>query len=394
MARNYSATIPGNYITHWMNLFTKATEQKRYERIPYDQWKRLKQLSQCDKVRVECIKDPTLADLYSIKIGSLKFSCSDDGKSFCDFFSNLLSGKEGDPVEINWKPEVPTNMLTDEIHNILNSNKDITGSIYMNVDSVPTISTTSTAGSVTIPYGKFYNDYTNCITSDFDDFKEELRRLTNSVNELKEKTKEKSMNTNTNEMFNFDFGVVNDHKIRMSMYGYAIPNKTGKYVAYDVEHQRMMDVQILNFDCANMFYKIPKPLTKVLPGDVIFHNGVPMFVIYVDDARFTVIDPQEGTEKTILPSHSPFGFDYATCLVSLMDGFDMPADDENPFGNMLPLILMNNGQNSNQMLPLFLMMNGKLDMSNPMMLLALSGDNGLDMNNPFMAMALMKMFDK
>ena len=77
-----------------------------------------------------------------------------------------------------------------------------------------------------------------------------------------------------------------------------------------------------------------------------------------------------------------------------MDTFDVPADDDNPFGNMLPFILMSNGQTSNQSLPLLMLMNGKMDMDNPMMLLALSGNNNFDMNNPFMVMAMMKMFNK
>ena len=138
-------------------------------------------------------------------------------------------------------------------------------------------------------------------------------------------------------------------------------------------------------------------LTKITFGDVVFHNGVPMFVcdINEDRTRFTVIDPKEGTEKTILPAHSPFGFDYLTCLVSLMDSFDMPADENNPFGNMLPLLLMSNGQTSDQTLPLYLMMNGdgNLEWNNPYMLMAMSNSK-MDMNNPLMMMAMMKMFNK
>jgi hypothetical protein len=71
----------------------------------------------------------------------------------------------------------------------------------------------------------------------------------------------------------------------------------------------------------------------------------------------------------------------------------MPASEDNPFGNMLPLIVMNNSKTSDQTLPLMLLMHGKMDMSNPLMLLALSGNN-LNTNNPLMIMAMMKMFDK
>ncbi len=210
--------------------------------------------------------------------------------------------------------------------------------------------------------------------------------------------KEEKNSMNTNNIFDFDFGVVpEDQKIRMSMYGYAIPNEAGKYVSYDAKNNCMMDVQILNFNCTGMFYKIPKPLSKINVSDVIFHNGIPMFVreISEDKKRLTVIDPREGTEKSILPAYSPFGFDYITTLVSLMDSFDNePANKDNPFGKMLPFVLMNNGQTADQTLPLLFMMNGKMSIDNPMMLLALSGNNNLNINNPLMLMAMMKMFDK
>ena len=142
---------------------------------------------------------------------------------------------------------------------------------------------------------------------------------------------------------------------------------------------------------------LQKPLTKITYGDVVFHNGIPMFVCGINEerTRFTVIDPKEGAEKTILPAHSPFGFDYLTCLVSLMDSFDMPADENNPFGNMLPLLFMSNGQTSDQTLPLYLMMNseGNLEFNNPYMLMAMSNGN-MNMNNPLIVMAMMKMFNK
>lgn len=242
--------------------------------------------------------------------------------------------------------------------------------------------TTNTTTATTIAYGNAYT-YTNY---------DQLKDLEKRIDKLENKEKENNMKTN--DMFNFDFGPVSGNFIRMSMYGYAVPNSAGKFVSYDIEHKRIMDVQILNFNCEGMFYKIPKPLTKVVEGDVVFHNNVPMFVIDADDGKFTVIDPHEGVEKTILPAHSPFGFDYMTCLVSLMDGFDVPANEDNPFGNMLPFILMSNGQTSDQTLPLMMMMNGKVEFDNPMMLAMLFGNNGFKMDNPFMAMAMMKMLNK
>ena len=227
-----------------------------------------------------------------------------------------------------------------------------------------------------------------------DEFAERIKNIEFKIND-----KEKIMaipNFTDNTVFNFDFGPVNNSRLRMSMYGYAIPNVTGKYVSYDVENDQMMDVQILNFNCDGMFYKVPKALSKIDVGDVVFHNGVPVFVENVDGNRLKVIDPKDGTEKTIMPAQSPFGFDYVTTLVSLVDGFcgECDPDEDNPFGNMLPFLFMSNGDMKNNLLPLMLMGEGKMDFSNPLMLLALSGDSKMDMNNPLMIMAMMKGFNK
>ena len=200
-----------------------------------------------------------------------------------------------------------------------------------------------------------------------------------------------------NDFFNFDFGPVNGNDIRMSMYGYAIRNEGGKYVSYDADNDRIMDVQILNFNGSGLFYKVPKALSAISEGDVVFHNNVPVFVTNVDDNRLDVIDPKDGTQKTILPAHSPFGFDYVTTLISIVDSFagEKEADAENPFGKMLPFVLMGDANLSENMLPLMLMANGKMDFSNPLMLMMLcGGQSGFNANNPLMMMALMNGFNK
>lgn len=246
-------------------------------------------------------------------------------------------------------------------------------------------------------YNYIYDNSIAGTISGVDELRQQFKEMNKNIDALKQKMedKDKMTNTNMNNMFNFDFGPINQNTLRMSMYGYAIPNRDGKYVSYDVEHDRLMDVQVLNFNCDNMFYKVPKPLNKISDGDIVFHNGIPMFVEDVSDNRLTVIDPQDGTEKTILALQSPFGFDYITTLVSLMDGFcgDCEPDEDNPFGNILPFLLMSNNGDMNNTLPLLMMMNGKMDFDNPMMLLAMSNGN-FDTTNPLMLMALMKSFNK
>lgn len=426
MIKHYT-DISGNYLKSWLKGFENAVENGRFKKIPYIVWKELKRLSDLDKIRFYC--DTTESgSVYSFKFGLL--SIEPKNNDFGKYLENCMLGVEKDKIfsQLNWHNEGD-----EEVKHVGTLNFDVGGNLYVDgklqegieIQSIHT----SADGSYTVKTngGNYYGnnnvwtnatnttvrpdnvasnstvikandcvngavtiDYGNWVTNDINTIKDDVDKLKKAVYNTEEKNK-----MNTNDMFNFDFGPVSDSKIRMSMYGYAIPNSEGKYVAYDIEHERMMDVQILNFNCTGMFYKIPKPIHKVTYGDVVFHNGVPMFVtdIYDDHTRLVAIDPREGTEKTILPAHSPFGFDYIVTLVSLMDSFDVPADEENPFGNMLPLIMMSNGKTSDQTLPLLFMMNGKMDMDNPLMLMALCGNN-LDTNNPLMVMAMMKMFDK
>ena len=400
MATTYFADIPGNYIKGWLRDFDKATKEKKYQRIEYKIWRELDHLTTANKIKIEAeINSSNTFNKFTFYYPTTEskpyITLIPKENQFAQFISDWMGGvKDKNKSEILWHKDSDC-----QINNV-KINCDDTITINTNFGTVHTISSDPCW------------DWNNlAICASVDTYNDKINEMVESLTKLNtavfdsdgniiftEKENNNSMattNNTLNNMFNFDFGPVDGDFIRMSVYGYAIRNTDNKYVSYDVEHNRMMDVQILNFNCAGIFYKVPKPLNKIVVGDVVFHNGVPMFVREVseDHARFTVIDPEEGTEKSILPAHSPFGFDYLTTLISLMDGFDMPASEDNPFGNMLPLILMNNSKTSDQTLPLMLMMNGKMDMSNPLMLLALS-DNNLNANNPLMIMGMMKMFDK
>ena len=177
---------------------------------------------------------------------------------------------------------------------------------------------------------------------------------------------------------NFDFGSYKTDSIRISTYGMAIKNKSGKWVSYDKNTHRLMDVDILNFeiDSSKIFYKIPKAVEKIIPGDVVLHNNRPMFVeVLRDDGKFDVIDPVEGTAITILAPVSPFGFTYLTQIACLMDALP-EASNENPFGSFLPFILSSDGNNN---LPLMMMLMGNDFDLDPMMMMALTGKSDMAM---------------
>ena len=193
-----------------------------------------------------------------------------------------------------------------------------------------------------------------------------------------------------NKMMKFDFGPV-DSSVHMSMYGMAIKNASGTYVAYDANSKQIMDVDILNFEGANKFiYKMPATLSQIAAGDVVIHARKPMFVQEVrNDNRLSVMDIFDGEEKTIVPAKSPFGFDFVTKVVSLFD-FNGSADASNPFGNMLPLLLLSDSKTAGDrdMLLMYMMMSGNTNFAaNPMMLYALMSKN--DKTNDMLPFLLM-----
>ena len=210
--------------------------------------------------------------------------------------------------------------------------------------------------------------YANSATSNLSDY----------IYETKPKTTQKENNKMDNKIFNFDFGLVKGDNIRMSMYGLAIKNRDGNYVAWDKVNENIMNVDILNFNGDGLMYKIPVAIKDIKDGDIVIHNKVPMFVLEVFDKSLDVIDIYSGERKSIILSRSPFGFDFATKVISLIDfgaiGGATPSED-NPFGNMWPLLMLGDSSSIDPMM-LALMCAGKGDCANPMMMYALLASKG------------------
>ena len=217
--------------------------------------------------------------------------------------------------------------------------------------------------------------------------------LNQKENENKKGSYDMNNFSNLNNIFpNADFGPVNSDMVRLSPHGIAI-NANGKWQAYDTESDNIIDVTPMNFNCANVIYKMPVGINQIKVGDSILHAGKPMFVLKVMNEdeerkmRLTAIDIINAEEKTICPIKSVFGFNFYTklvCLIDMVGGFQ--ANEQNPFGNFLPWLLMSDlDQKSNDILPLLLMSGQKLDMSDPLVIMALCGS---DYNNllPFMLM--------
>ena len=185
------------------------------------------------------------------------------------------------------------------------------------------------------------------------------------------KEKKEDKNNMANE---FDFGPYEGSNIRLSTYGIALKNKTGKWVSYDKDKKRLMDVDVLNIpvDTKKLVYKVPKAVDDVDEGDVVIHNGNLVIIEKKQgEGRFLAVDPIAGTEYVILPAVSPFGFDYLTTIISLAS-YLPAADKKNPFGSMLPLMLST--KDNNGLLMSLLLRDNMYNLDPTVLALMLSGD--------------------
>ena len=259
--------------------------------------------------------------------------------------------------------------------------------------SAATLTNTSTITGDSINTTKIYQSnidgttWNNTGTAGIVDRTDELedkinqRPTFNDVNEMiNNKMKEKE-NVNM-KGFNFDFGPCTGDQVRLSMYGLAVKNQAGVYVSYNPKTKEIVDVDILNFDGAKYMYKIPVALKDVALGDIIIHNRKPMFVVALStdgNNTLTCVDVYAGEQKAIIPTTNLFGYSFITKVVSLFNtiGTNAPSPDA-PFGNMLPLMLMDDG-NDEKFNPMMLMMmmnqSSNQMFSNPLMMMLMFSEN-------------------
>ena len=184
---------------------------------------------------------------------------------------------------------------------------------------------------------------------------------------------------------NLEFGPVRG--MNLSHLGIALRNAAGEIVSYDKNKDEIVNVDLIDFNAQGMIYAMPVAIKDIKKGDVIRHtNGNAVFVTSVENG-IHVVDVAAGEKKEIIPTKSMFGFDFVTKIVSLIDFSAAGASKDAPFGNMLPLMLMADGNRDmkDMILPMMLMNVGSfsnfgsLDMSNPLMLMAfMGGSEGKD----------------
>lgn len=207
---------------------------------------------------------------------------------------------------------------------------------------------------------------------------------------------------NMNIFSNFDFGKVtkDDYAITLKGIAYrsigdssAEAGHSRAYVQYNSETNDFEDVTpfVLDIDAKDFLFKMPVATSAIKVGDIILDRQSPMFVKSVKGSEITIVDPIVREVRTILATKNVFNFNFVTKIVNLMDNFNLAssANAENPFGNILPLMMLSDSKNMKDMLPLLLLSNGgSVDFtSNPMMLYFLMKDEKSNDMLPFLLMS-------
>lgn len=202
-----------------------------------------------------------------------------------------------------------------------------------------------------------------------------------------------NMNMFGNMFKNMKFGKFETNEIKCSMKGIAFKTTDGDYVCYNPDFtftnvgDMVMDIPV---------FAMPVSKEQIKTGDVIRHNDLWVIVNSVTPTEIKVARPYTKEIVSVIPETSIFGFSFYTKVMNPFENFGATATADNPFGNMLPLMLMSGGdaKNSNDMLMMMLAFGGgKIDFSNPMMMYMLMGDKSntddmlmmmmLSGNNPF-----------
>ena len=227
------------------------------------------------------------------------------------------------------------------------------------------------------------NTLTDCISTFVDKY--DIKNNNNNNNKG-----EKGMNL----FKNLNVGKYTKSNVAYSVKGMAYKTVDGRqYVAYcDGE---LIDVTDLLLDIGDMFFAIPVAYNSIKAGDVILHNSRPVIVIDEPSAEapysIPVVYPETKETRNIIPEKNIFNFNFVVKIVNPMENMlqNTNADASNPFGNLLPFMLMSEGKNDFKDIMLMSMLNGNTLDANPLMLYSLMNENGNDDFMKFMLLSQM-----
>ena len=293
-------------------------------------------------------------------------------------------------------------------YTIVKDYKRISYSEYISkINSSSSTSYTSTSDSISTHSTPLNSEYTTTSTNTNSSFLDECKDKVNSYLDYDNTvfnpksntttTTEKEFN-NMKKIFGTYFGKFDTNSIAMSIYGMAVKDTTGRHVTY--KDGEIMDVSEFIIPNMNYFFAMPTAINAIRVNDIILHQDKPTMCIKGnEDGSIRAIDFTTQEIKDIMPKKNPFGFNFVTKVVCpfgensfMMEGFG--ADSSNPFGNMLPMMMLMDGKsgakdNSDMLMMAMMMGNGGDFTSNPMMMYMMMKDGGADFD-PMMLMLMMQ----
>lgn len=197
-----------------------------------------------------------------------------------------------------------------------------------------------------------------------------------SINKNIAITEEKNMSKNMfgNMFKNMKFGSFNSEAVKYSFNGIAFKTSEGDYVIYNDDFT-FTNVADMVIDMP--VFAMPVSREQISVGDVIRHNDDWVIVNEVSSTEIKVAKPWTKEIVAIIPETSIFGFSFYTKIINLFEGLSKNANADNPFGNILPFLMMQNdgGDSMNPMMMAMMFGGGKIDMSNPMMMYIMMSQN-------------------
>ena len=355
---------------------------------------------ECD-FRKFCSSSPNLVRLKKLIVMDEKSPIK------CDYFVNNLNERE--LTIINSLYQKGTLSATTKISDNFSYLNDVTAKATQSLkDSSTTLSNKLTladnSNSLAVGSGSMYSNSLNIdlekcnpVTISFKNGDSIMTITPDSLNISCENNNnnnnERGNNMFKNVMKDFYCGPATD--VKMSIYGPAFraiseggERVSETYVAY--HKSEYIDVMDGLLDIGNCAYVMPVAAKTVKKGDFIRHCGGWVRILSIKEDTIEGENVNTRTIIKIRPTKNMFGFNFYSKLITfdIMNG----TSEDNPFGNILPMLLLGNG-NTNKMkdiLPLMMMTNKDFDMSNPMMMYFLMNKEGGD--NSFLPIMMMGQF--
>lgn len=397
----------------WLKDFCDLVADKKYYKLDYHLWKSISkptikgivvnliaQQNNCP-AEIEIINDTIITKLNAIDYSfgeflfenifneeerNMAYNINDAAKVTAleikaDYYDGLAATNAS--VSSN-----TTKTIDIDLNKVLSIDGDVAikGNLYTAKTTTDDWSAATTATKVN-SLGDSVSSWVNVDLSTRPTFNDVEKMITDKINENDKKKEKEEM-----KGLNFDFGPCTGDQVRMSMYGLAVKNAAGTYVSYNPKSGEIVDVDVLNFDGAKFMYKIPVAIKDIAVGDIIVHNRKPMFVTALPTegaTAITCVDVCAGEQKQVIPTQSPFGFNFITKIVNLFDNMMIP-NANNPFGSMWMLAFMSDDKSFDMkdMMMLSMMSGNGCGNMNPMMLM-LMADNKDDKSDWLMPLMLM-----